>query len=209
MDNLEEVVIENLQESIYLKPFSMRFKQNGKDRKWDLIRVHDSVAIVIYNITRNVLIFVKQFRPAVYFNCIPEKERMGIVDVKKYPASLGITIELCAGIVDKDIPLVEIAKEEVVEECGYDVPINSLQEIGRCRSGVGQSGGIQTTYYCEVTDDMKIHSGGGVDDEIIDVIEMTVDEVKSYINKSQVVNSPPSFMYGIYWFLFHKVKCIK
>lgn len=45
------------------------------------------------------------------------------------PGSCGLTLELCAGIVDKQIPLKEIAREEVLEECGYDVPADSLQQI--------------------------------------------------------------------------------
>ncbi len=34
------------------------------------------------------------------------------------PGSDGVTFELCAGIVDKQIPLEQIAKEEVLEETG-------------------------------------------------------------------------------------------
>ena len=52
-----------------------------------------------------------------------------IVDTKKYPGSLGITYELCAGIVDKNVSLAEIAKMEVLEECGYDVPIDSIEKV--------------------------------------------------------------------------------
>lgn len=40
-----------------------------------------------------------------------------------------MTLELCAGIVDKDLSLVEIAREEVLEECGYDVPVERIEEI--------------------------------------------------------------------------------
>lgn len=47
----------------------------------------------------------------------------------KYPASLAITIELCAGIVDKSKSLVEIAKEEILEECGYNVPIERIDLV--------------------------------------------------------------------------------
>ena len=41
---------------------------------------------------------------------------------------------LCAGIVDKARSLAEIAREEVLEETGYDVPVESLEKIitGRC-----------------------------------------------------------------------------
>ena len=34
-----------------------------------------------------------------------------------------------AGIVDKTCSLAEIAKQEVLEECGYDVPIEKFEKI--------------------------------------------------------------------------------
>lgn len=76
---------------------------------------------------------------------------------------------------------------------------------GSYRSGVGTSASIQTAYYCEVTDNMRVSTGGGTDDELIEVVEMTVEDVKKYVTQKGVVNSPPSFLFGIYWFLLNKV----
>ncbi|CAH1957025.1 unnamed protein product [Acanthoscelides obtectus] len=207
MDKVSNIVIKSLEQSKYIKPLTMHFTQNGTNRTWDILSVHDSVAIVIYNITRNVLVLVKQFRPAVYFGCLAEEDRKvgATVDTQKYPPEIGITLELCAGIVDKAIAEIEIAKEEILEECGYDVPVTNLVKIGSYRSGVGTSGSKQVCYYCEVTDEMKVSSGGGVDDEIIDVIDMSIDDIKKYIS-GENIKSPPSFLFGIYWFLYHKVK---
>lgn len=208
MDKISNVIIKPLEKSIYMKPYTMHFEQNNNRRTWDLLTVHDSVAILIYNISRNVLVLVKQFRPAVYFGSIPEEDRKigEEIDVEKYPAELGITIEVCAGIVDKKMSEAEIAKEEILEECGYEVPLSSLLKIGSYRSGVGTSASLQTAFYCEVTDDMRVSKGGGVDDEIIEIVEMTVDEIKKYVTQVNI-KSPPSFLFAIYWFLFHKVKC--
>ncbi|XP_056642901.1 uridine diphosphate glucose pyrophosphatase NUDT14-like [Diorhabda sublineata] len=205
MEEVSKVIIKPLQQSIYMKPYTMHFVQNGVKRTWDLLTIHDSVAILLYNISRNVLIFVKQFRPAVYFGSIPEEDRKfdEEIDMKKYPPSLGVTLELCAGIIDKQKSEEVIAKEEVLEECGYDVPISSLEKIGLYRSGVGTSASLQTAFYCEVTDEMKVSAGGGVDDEIIEVVEMTVGDIKKYVTQDYI-KSPPSFMFAIYWFLYHK-----
>ncbi|XP_044254423.1 uridine diphosphate glucose pyrophosphatase NUDT14-like [Tribolium madens] len=205
MNKISDVVLKPLEKSIYLKPHTMHFTQNGLKRTWDLLEVHDSVAILLHNPRKETLIFVKQFRPPVYFGSIPEEDRKGSIDVNKYPAELGITLEMCAGLVDKDKPLVEIAKEEILEECGYDVPLTSLIKVGSYRSGVGTLGSLQTTYYCEVTDDMRVSQGGGVGDEIIDVVEMTVPEVKKYVAQDKIP-SPPSFLFAVYWFLLNKVK---
>lgn len=53
-------------DSPYVKPFRMYYKQNNVEKNWDLLKVHDSVTIIIFNVTRQKLVFVKQFRPG---NC--------------------------------------------------------------------------------------------------------------------------------------------
>lgn len=55
-----------------------------------------------------------------------EPEKMNLA---KYPIHLGITIELCAGIVDKSKSLVEIAKDEILEECGYNIAVERIEEV--------------------------------------------------------------------------------
>ncbi len=66
---------------------------------------------------------------AVYINSIPQEDRTNPIDTKKYPAKLGFTLELCAGIVDKKKTLAEIAAEEVLEECGYKIDPDKLEYI--------------------------------------------------------------------------------
>lgn len=72
--------------------------------------------------------------PAVYFNSLqPEDRELDLIDTDEYPAALGVTLELCAGIVDKDKPLLEIACEEVLEECGYHVKLTDLELVNSYR----------------------------------------------------------------------------
>lgn len=47
-------------------------------------------------------------------------------------------------------------------------------------------------------------SGGGVDDEIIDVIEMSIPEVEKMLESSGPLSSPPSCLFALMWFLRHK-----
>ncbi|KAJ0173836.1 hypothetical protein K1T71_010985 [Dendrolimus kikuchii] len=205
MEDVKDVFVSPLPDSPYVKPFRLNFTQNGKEKNWDLLEVHDSVAIVVFNVTRKVMVFVKQFRPAIYYNAVaPEDRKSGTIDTQKYPASLGIALEMCAGIVDKNLPVENIAKEEVLEECGYDVPVKSLERITSYRSGVGVQGALQTFFYCEVTDDMKTESGGGVEDEIIDVVEMTIPEIEKYVSSPGPIPSPPSCLFALMWFLHYK-----
>lgn len=65
----------------------------------------------------------------MYIAAVKVEDMGDTIDTKKYPPSLGMTIELCAGIVDKSQSLAETARDEVIEECGYDVPLSSLQKV--------------------------------------------------------------------------------
>lgn len=190
-------------DSPYIRPLRLNYIQDGRKKSWDMIRVHDSVSIVIFNVSRKKLIFVRQFRPPCYFNSVTEK--LEEIDVKQYPATLGLALELCAGMVDKNKSLVEIAREEVMEECGYEAPVPAFEKVNCYRSGVATAACKQTLYYVEVTDSMQTHPGGGAESEgeLIEVVEMSIQEVKDYINSGDV-QSPVSFLYGVTWFLTNK-----
>jgi len=205
MDGLSNVQIVPMVDSNFVKPLRMIFCLNGRERKWDLVRVHRSVAIILFNTTNKKMIFVKQFRPAVYYNSIPENDRCGTIDTTKYPASLGYTMEVCAGIVDKAKSLAEIAVEEIYEECGFKTEAEKLEYVIQFRSGVGISGDVQTLYYAEVSEEMRVNSGGGnpEEGEEIELIEMSIKEVEDYLSQPSV-SSPGGFLFALQWFLAHK-----
>lgn len=205
MNQLTNVIMSPLESNKYMEPLTMQYTQNGKKKTWDLLLTHNAVSIILYNKTRKVLVFVKQFRPAVYVGNIPDEDRRGIIDTEKYPAELGITLEFCGGLMDKNIPGHEIAAEEVLEECGYKIDGDKLEKVATYCSGVGRDGGRRIMYYGEVTDDMKVGGGGGVDDEVIDVVELPIEEVKKYLEGEML--SPPNVIAGVYWFLYNKVGC--
>ncbi|XP_075283046.1 uridine diphosphate glucose pyrophosphatase NUDT14 isoform X3 [Opisthocomus hoazin] len=152
------------------------------------MRTHDSVSILIFNTSRQCFVVVKQFRPAVYM-CELERHHPQVFqnqDKETFtrledplPAVVGVTYELCAGIVDKpDLSLEEIACEEVLEECGYRVPVADLRRITSYRSGVGVTGSTQTLFYTEVTDQMRTSEGGGhpAEGELIEVVEIPLED---------------------------------
>lgn len=72
------------------------------------------------------------------------------------------------------------------------------------RSGVGTTGSLQTLFYCEVKDDDRSHHGGGVDDELIEVVEYSIADAKKMVEQGSTVSSPPSFLFGLLWFLTNK-----
>ena len=208
MDDIQDVSVESLTESAYLKPMRLRYKQNGRGKVWDLMRSHDSVAVVIFNTDSSKFIFVQQFRPAVYLAKVRPPVSVGDkVDTETFPGGLGLTLELCAGIVDKDLSLQEIACQEVEEECGFIVSPDRLSKIVTFPAGVGSSVGTQTLFSVEVVDTDRMGEGGGLleEGEMINVVEMTVKEVEEYLAK-ETVNSPVGFLYGVTWYLQNKLK---
>ncbi|XP_044293181.1 uridine diphosphate glucose pyrophosphatase NUDT14 [Varanus komodoensis] len=192
MESIEELALGPCAASAYLRPFRLRYRQNGVSKIWDFMRSHDSVAILIFNISRRCFVVVKQFRPAVYM-CEMERNHPQDFEGKTregwcplpdgLPASVGVTYELCAGIVDKpELSLEEIACTEIAEECGYEVPVDRLRRITSYRSGVGVTGSKQTLFYAEVTDEMKVSEGGGrpEEGELIEVVNIPLHDSISF-----------------------------
>ena len=131
------------------------------------------------------------------------------IDTALVKGEVGLTIELCAGIIDKDISLEEIAREEVREECGYLVPVERIKKIVTFPASVGASGGTQTLFYAEseVTTEERVEEGGGVEEEgeMITVVEMGAEEVKKYLSQD-TVNSPIGLLFGVQWYLDNRLK---
>jgi len=203
MEDISSVTVGNLTDSKYIKPVRIHYTQNGQAKIWDAMKSHDGVAILLFNTTRNTFVFVKQFRPAIYLNSVEISN--GQIDTNKFPGSLGMSLELCAGIVDKDLPLVEIAQAEVLEECGYQVPLEGIRKILSCRGGVGTSGAMIHLFYAAVTDSIKTGPGGGLasEGEMIEVVEYTVEQARGLIT-DETVNIVHGLLFALYWF-FDKV----
>lgn len=201
----------NQGESRYVKPVRMHFTLNGRKRAWDCLKAHDSVASVIYNKSRNKLIYVKQFRPAVYLSTLTKNTpNLTEFDPTKLQTpvngDVGYTMELCAGIADKaGMTPQEIMREEIVEETGYDVPLESVKFINSFRGSTGLSGTLMNLFFTEVTDDQKVSRGGGVDDEAIEVMELDVEEARKAVycrDEDAPYSRPPAMLFGTTWFLY-------
>lgn len=120
----------------------------------------------------------------------------------RLPASVGVTYELCAGIVDKPgLSLEEIASEEVLEECGYEVPAANLKRVTSYRTGVSVTGTKHTLFYGEVTDEMKIGDGGGraKEGELIEVVEVPLQDSMSFAF-DETCPKTIGITFGFMWF---------
>ncbi|XP_063079617.1 uridine diphosphate glucose pyrophosphatase NUDT14 [Engraulis encrasicolus] len=126
----------------------------------------------------------------------------GILAGGQPPASAGVTYELCAGLVDKpNLSLEEIARQEVLEECGYDVPVNKLRRITSYRSGVGVTGAKQTMFYAEVSEENRVGEGGGqpAEGELIEVVRVPLHEAMSFAYDEKIPKTM-GVIFSFIWF---------
>lgn len=173
--------LEPLHDPHFIRTALARYEQNGIPKSWEIVEAHDSVAILIYHVQKEVFVLVKQFRPAVYLN-----------------NNDGHTVELCAGIVDKDMPLVQIAVEEIEEECGYSVPLEAMERVTAFHTSVGFAGSRQTLYYAEVEESMHTGEGGGIEGELIEVLEVSMSEMETLIFDESIAKTP-GLMFAFMW----------
>ncbi|SFV52134.1 Uridine diphosphate glucose pyrophosphatase [hydrothermal vent metagenome] len=173
-----------LKDPKFITPVRINYTQNGIKKSWEAIKSHNSVAILLYHEQKDAFLLVRQLRIATLLNNEEED---------------GYTIELCAGIVDKEISLIEIAKEEILEECGYDVPIEKIERISSYYTSVGFSGARQTMFYAKIDESMKVGDGGGIDDEEIELFFLPVAQAKEFMF-DESYKKTPGLMMAFYWF---------
>ncbi|EDV94454.1 GH21295 [Drosophila grimshawi] len=194
--------------SQWIKPYRMHYIENGRRKSRDIFKILDSVLVIVYNVSRKKLIYVRQFRPAVYHSITTGNSlqiQKGEVDLVKFPPELGFTLEPIAGVVDKDKSLADIAREEVCEECGYDVPTDCLEFVMNFRSGVGASSSTITMFYCEVCDAQKVSEGGGIENEVIQVVDLSINDARGLVQTGSTINSGSSTVIATLWFLCNKI----
>lgn len=128
--------------------------KSGKEIKREVMVRKDAVAALVYDTVLDKYIFVEQFRPG----------------------SGSSILEIVAGTLDKEGENPEDAiKREIEEEIGYKT--DSIEYIDECYMSPGGSTELIYVYYCEVSE--KISKGGGLEeeDEEIDIVALTKEEV--------------------------------
>ena len=186
---IKDFKIDELKDTKFVHPVKITYNQNGKDKAWEAVKSFDSVSVLLYHEEKKAFVLVKQFRAAVYLND------------KKHTH----TYELCAGIIDKDTSLEQIVKEEIDEECGYDVDVKSIEKITSFFTNVGVSGSKQFLFYAKINESMKKHKGGGINDEEIELMYLPYEEINEFIFDEKKAKTP-GLMFSFYWFLRNEKK---
>jgi UDP-sugar diphosphatase len=182
-NTIEDFHLEPLLEGKFIHPYLARYRQDGEPKSWEVLEAGDSVAVLIWHREHERFILVRQFRPAVYLH-----------------NGDGMTIELCAGLLDKEGYSPEaVAAEEVEEECGFRVSPEALERITSFYTSVGFAGSRQTLYYVEVEESMRIGPGGGVPgEERIEVLELSPLEARKLMEDEGIARTP-GLLYALCW----------
>ncbi|XP_064149158.1 uridine diphosphate glucose pyrophosphatase NUDT14 [Loxodonta africana] len=212
MERIEGAAVSRCADSPYLRPLTLHYRQNGTQKSWDFMKTHDSVAILIFNSSRRCLVLVKQFRPAVYAGEVERRFPGSLAAIDQdapkgllppLPGSVGVTYELCAGLVDQSgLSLEEVACKEAWEECGYRLAPSDLRRVAVYKSGVGLTSSNQTMFYTEVTDAQRGGPGGGLveEGELIEVVHLPLDGAQAFADDPDV-SKTLGVIFGIFWFL--------
>eukprot|EP00731_Ephydatia_muelleri_P027828 Em0019g701a len=137
----------------------------------------------------------------------PETEALGSGAETEVLGSgaLGCTYEMCAGILDKATSIEQIAREEILEETGYNVPLESIKPITCVLSSVGIAGSRMHIFYTEVTDEMLLSHGGGneCEGEMIEVVHLPLERTTDFVLNASEPRST-GLCFALMWFEHYK-----
>ncbi|WP_067148225.1 GDP-mannose pyrophosphatase NudK [Pseudotamlana agarivorans] len=155
-----------------LKKFSFDFlMSNGKwvNQMREVYDRGDGAGILLYNTLKKTVILTKQFRMPTYLNENPD----------------GMLVEICAGMLDKDNPEACVIRE-TEEEVGYK--LKEVKKVFEAYSSPGVMTEKMHFFIGEYTDDMKVSSGGGLEEEHedIEVLEIPFSEAIEMLNQGEI-----------------------
>ena len=133
----------------------------------------NGTGILLYNKEKQTVILTKQFRMPAYANTPKD----------------GMSIEVCAGAIDKnENPEVCIIRE-VEEEVGYK--IISAKKVLECYTSPGAVTEKMFLFVSEYSDDMKINEGGGLENENeeIEVLEIPFSKALTMVDNFEIIDA--------------------
>ncbi|MDY8134523.1 NUDIX domain-containing protein [Aquimarina sp. 2201CG5-10] len=129
----------------------------------------DGASVLLYNLYKKTVVLTRQFRLPTYLN----------------GNKSGMSIEICAGSLDGDTPE-ECAKKEALEETGYQ--IDQIQKVFEAYASPAVMTELAHLFIAEYTDEMKIQTGGGLDNEqeYLDVLEIDFEKAFDMIASGEI-----------------------
>ena len=137
------------------------FRLRKRDGSWETQsrEAYDrgnGATILLYDRTRRTVVLTRQFRLPTYVN----------------GNASGMLIEACAGLLDNDDPQTAIARE-AFEETGYE--IRNPRKVMQAYMSPGSVTEILHFFVAEYSRSQRRNGGGGVEEEDIEVMELSFD----------------------------------
>ncbi|MCB5302576.1 GDP-mannose pyrophosphatase NudK [Yersinia bercovieri] len=127
----------------------------------------NGATILLYNREKGTVVLINQFRMPTYVNGNPT----------------GMLLETCAGLLDNDSPE-ECIRREAMEETGYQ--IDKVQKLFEAYMSPGGVTEIIYFFAAQYHADQKVTDNVGVEDEVIDVVELPFTEALAMIADGRI-----------------------
>jgi nudix-type nucleoside diphosphatase (YffH/AdpP family) len=161
---------------------------NGKmsaDQRRLIFERGDAVAVLLYNPNTCAVVLVNQFKAASL-----------IARQRDNPSTMdGWITETVAGMIDRNESPEQAAIRETMEETGYK--IRDLELICKFFSSPGGTSERIFLYFAAVQATERIGQGGGVRDEDVAVLDVSVNELFDQLAKGQIED--PKLAIAAYW----------
>lgn len=142
-------------------------KGNWENRSRETYDRGNGATLLLYNKLFQTVVLTRQFRFPTYVNGNPD----------------GLLIETCAGLLDNDGPE-EAIRREVEEETGY--VLSSVEKVFEAYMSPGSVTEKVYFFIAEYTKDMKKYLGGGVEDEEIEVLELSFEKAMAMVSSGEI-----------------------
>ncbi|HDL7340309.1 GDP-mannose pyrophosphatase NudK [Yersinia enterocolitica] len=127
----------------------------------------NGATILLYNRPNGTVLLINQFRMPTYVNGNPD----------------GMLLETCAGLLDSDSPE-ECIRREAMEETGYQV--DNVQKLFEAYMSPGGVTEIVHFFAAEYHVAQKVTDDVGVEDEVIEVVELPFTEAIAMIADGRI-----------------------
>ncbi len=150
------------------------FKYLGKNGQWTTQQREaydrgNGATILLHNPEADTVILTRQFRLPTFVNGNPT----------------GMLIEACAGLLDDDDPKTAILRE-TEEETGYR--IQSVHKVMEAYMSPGSVTEKLFFYLAEYSADTERHTGGGIDEEEIEILELPSSEAYAMMERGEIMD---------------------
>ncbi len=169
--HIEVLKTEVLSDSWYVLR-KVTFRLRKRDGSWEVQsrEAYDrgnGATILLFDRERRTVVLTRQFRLPTYVN----------------GNASGMLIEACAGLLDADAPETCIARE-AFEETGYE--IRNPRKVMQAYMSPGSVTEILHFFVAEYSRAQRVSEGGGVEEEDIEVMELSFDEALGHIASGEI-----------------------